>query len=226
MDHASEPARMRSSDQESQRDLAYHEIRRLLILQQIGEGERLREAAWAGRLGVNRTALREAFARLEAEGLIERGLRTGYALPILTDAAIQEIMEVRIMLEGGAIDRIIRRERNTRAHLRPLFETCDELERLVMEAYHAGVAEVDRRFHEGLIRACGNKRLFFLYNRAPLPIIHPVVVSGRPWAETVSRTLGEHRSILSNILAGDADEARQQLRAHLMDRHLLPAGTA
>src|SRR5690606_42004878 len=50
----------------SQRDQAYHRIRRLLILQHVAEGERLREAHGADRLGVNRTALREAFARLEA----------------------------------------------------------------------------------------------------------------------------------------------------------------
>ncbi|MBI4581015.1 MAG: GntR family transcriptional regulator, partial [Planctomycetes bacterium] len=47
----------------SQRDQAYSRLRRLLILQQTPEGKRLREAEWAEKLGVNRTALREAFAR-------------------------------------------------------------------------------------------------------------------------------------------------------------------
>src|SRR5437016_4744197 len=79
----------------SQRDQAYHRIRRLLILQQVAEGERLRESQWATQLRVNRTALREAFARLEAEGLIEKGLKTGYYLPILTGRCIEEIIEVR-----------------------------------------------------------------------------------------------------------------------------------
>src|SRR3970040_6845 len=91
-----------------QRDQAYFRFRRLLILQQVSQGERLREADWADRLGVNRTALREAFARLEAEGLIEKGPKTGYFAPKLTPEDILEIVEVRVMLEGGAIERICR----------------------------------------------------------------------------------------------------------------------
>jgi DNA-binding GntR family transcriptional regulator len=206
----------------SQRDQAYHRIRRLLILQQVAEGERLREAEWAERLDVNRTALREAFARLEAEGLIEKGPKTGYFLPVLTDEAIHEIIEVRIMLEGGAIDRLIRNRLNTPKHLRVMREACDQLERLVREEYHLGVAEADRRFHETLVHTAGNKRLSALYNRAPLPIIHPIVVSGQQWAETVKRTLEEHRSILAAIFEGDAECARRSLQAHLLDRHLIP----
>jgi DNA-binding GntR family transcriptional regulator len=202
----------------SQRDQAYLRIRRLLILQQIGEGERLREAQWATRLRVNRAALREAFARLDAEGLIEKGSKTGYFLPILTGGSIQEITEVRNILEGGAIDRIIRLGLNTPEHLRPMREACDQLERLVGEEYHREVAEVDRRFHEALIDAACNNRLSSLYARAPIPIVHPVVVTGKQWAERVRRTLQEHRAILDAMLAGDADAARDLLSRHLNDR--------
>ena len=211
-----------SGEPKSQRDQAYDRIRRLLILQQMPEGGRLREAEWADRLGVNRTALREAFARLEAEGLIEKGLKTGYFLPILTEEAIQEIIEVRIMLEGGAIERLVRLELNTPKHLKVMKDSCDQLERLVREDYNLGVAEADRRFHETLVDAARNKRLSALYARAPLPIIHPIVVSGAQWAETVRRTLEEHRLILATILSGDVDEAKQSLRIHLVDRHLIP----
>ena len=210
------------SDRTSLRDLAYHRLRRLLILQQVAEGQRLRESEWAQRLGVNRTALREAFARLEAEGLIEKGPKTGYFLPVLTEASIQEIMEVRVMLEGGAIERIIRLGLNTPRQLRTLRDSCDQLERLVREEYHLGVAEADRRYHEALVNAAANKRLAALYARAPLPLIHPIVVSGRQWMETVRGTLEEHRAIVGLILAGDADEARRQLQAHLFHRHLIP----
>ncbi len=209
-------------DNSSQRDQAYARLRRLLILQQVPEGERLREAEWALRLGVNRTALREAFARLEAEGLIEKGLKTGYFLPVLTEDDVLEVIEIRIMLEGGAIERLCRLGLNTPRHLKPMYETCDQLERLVREDYHLGVAEADRRFHESLVQAAGNSRLSCLYNRAPLPIIHPAVVSGREWADTVRRTLEEHRAILAAVSEGDFVIAQQQLRVHLTERYLMP----
>ncbi len=206
----------------SQRDQAYHRLRRLLILQQTPEGKRLREAEWAERLGVNRTALREAFARLEAEGLIEKGPITGYFVPALSRDDICEIIEVRIMLEGGAIDRICRLGLNTARHLKLMRQSCEQLERLVQEDYYLGVAEADRRFHEALIQAAGNKRLCMLYQRAPLPIIPPEIVSGAEWISTVRSTLEDHRGILDALTEGKKDVAHEVLRTHLKERFLIP----
>lgn len=206
----------------SQRDQAYHRLRRLLILQQTPEGKRLREAEWAEKLGVNRTALREAFARLEAEGLIEKGPITGYFVPELSREDILEVCEVRVMLEGGAIERICRLGLNTPRGLKPMRQSCDQLERLLEEAYYLGVAEADRRYHEALIHAAGNKRLTMLYERAPLPMIPPEIVSGAEWIAVVRRTLEEHRAILDALLAGNKAGAQECLRTHLSERSLIP----
>src|ERR671912_2070626 len=90
----------------SQREQAYRSLRRILVLQQVEPGTRLREPEWAERLGVHRSALREAFARLEAEGLIERGSQTGYFVPQLTPADLLEITKLRLAFECVAIDEI------------------------------------------------------------------------------------------------------------------------
>ena len=74
----------RYSNNGSQREQAYHQLRELLILQQLTKGARLSESEWTDRLNVNRSALREAFVRLEAEGLIEAGPKSGYVVPALT----------------------------------------------------------------------------------------------------------------------------------------------
>lgn len=206
----------------SLRDQAYHRLRRLLILQQVREGERLRESHWATKLSVNRTALREAFARLEAEGFVTKGPKTGYFVPALTTEDMREILDVRIILEGGAIERIISDEHNTPSHLKGMRTACDQLERLVKEEYMLGVAEADRRYHEALIDAAGNKRLMTLYQRAPLPILHPEVISGHSWEVRVQKTLNEHRSILDAILKGSVEEAKTQLRTHLHERATIP----
>lgn len=209
-------------EQLSQREQAYQRLRRLLILQQIPEGKRLRETAWSSRLGVNRAALREAFAQLEAEGFIERGPKTGYFVPYIRTEDLLEVVEVRMMLEGGAIERIIQKGLNTRAHLRPMVEACDQLERLVKEDYLLGVAEADRRYHEALIEAARNRRLAILYQRAPLPIIHPVLISTSQWTARVEQTLEEHRAMIGAILEGDVSRAMDVLRTHLNERAFIP----
>jgi len=216
---------MATTEQLSQRDQAYRHLRRLLILQQIPEGQRLREALWAQRLGVSRGALREAFARLEAEGFIQPGPKTGYVVPRLEAEDIEEIIEVRTILEGGAIERIVRSGLNTREHLALMAASCDQLERLADEDYPLGAVEADRRFHEALVEAAGNRRLDRLYRRAPLPMIHPVFLTGKPWRERVKRTLEEHRELIETILAGRADQARQLLRTHLNKRAFIPLHT-
>ncbi|MBP7933910.1 MAG: GntR family transcriptional regulator [Phycisphaerae bacterium] len=204
------------------RERAYQRLRRLLVLEQLPAGERLRETEWAERLEVNRAALREAFARLEAEGFLKKGAKTGYFVPDLRAEDILEIIEVRIMLEGGAIERVVRLGKNNTQELRLMSEACDQLERLVREEYLLGVAEADRRFHEALVNAAGNRRLAMLYERAPLPIIHPLIITGEQWKTRVRQTLDEHRAVLEAILDGNVALGQQLLRTHLDQRAFVP----
>lgn len=199
----------------SKREVAYERLRRILILQQVPEGVRLRESEWTRRLNVNRSALREAFARLEAEGLIVAGEKTGYFVPILVMEDIVEVVVVRIALEGAAIELICEAGLNTPEHLKPLQDACDLMERLINEDYHLSVAETDRRFHAAIIEASRNRRLAIAYQHAPLPIVHPDIVDGRQWASRVRQTHEEHSAILAAMLAGQVTEAKALLRAHL-----------
>jgi DNA-binding GntR family transcriptional regulator len=205
-----------------QRDFAYRALRRLLILQQIDQGSRLREPEWADRLKVNRTALREAFARLEAEGLIEKGPTTGYFVPTLTDQDFREILQIRTLLECAAIDNICASRKRRQAVTDRLKDACNEMEGLFQKDYMLGMIEADRRFHETLIELAGNKRLSLIYHRAPLPMIHSRVVEADQWEQESRRTLEEHRSILQEIESGNAAEAQAILRVHLSERYPVP----
>jgi DNA-binding GntR family transcriptional regulator len=217
-DHSRPLSLLRSfSDDTSKREQAYHQLRRLLVLQQIPEGSRLREAEWTSRFGVNRSALREALARLEAEGLVVMGPKTGYFVPRLGPADIREILTVRVMLEAGAIELICQTGLNTTRHLKPMRQACDQLERLVQDEYLLGAVEADWRFHESLILASENRRLSIAYRHSPMLIIHPEVLAGKQWEQTMQRTVAEHRNILESILAGDIQGAKNTLRRHITE---------
>jgi DNA-binding GntR family transcriptional regulator len=207
------------SDDTSKREQAYHQLRRLLILQQIPEGSRIREAEWSSRFDVNRSALREALARLEAEGLVEIGPKTGYFVPRLTVRDIQEIMTIRVMLEGGAIELICAAGLNTPRHLKPMRQACEQLARLVQDEYLLGAVEADWRFHESLILASENHRLTIAYRHSPMLIIHPEVLGGKEWEATMRRTVDEHHALLATILAGEVKKAKDMLRRHIDGPH-------
>lgn len=208
----------------TQRDRAYSGLRRLLIVQQITEGERLREPEWAQRLGVNRMALREAFARLEAEGLIVKGPRTGYFVPVLSAKEIREILDVRTLLECAAIERICQDGPANTDQLKTLDDACDQFQSLIDHDYLLGITEADRRFHELLIDMVDNNRLRMVYHRAPLPMIHTHLAESDIWREHSKRTLGEHRKIVDALRKGDADLAKQLIQSHL-HKYPLPART-
>lgn len=211
--------KLASNKSASQREQAYNAIRRLLVLQQIEPGQRLREPKWAERLQVHRSALREAFARLEAEGLIDRGARTGYFVPEMTEADLAEVTKLRLTFECLAIDEICARPK---PNLAPMTRATEEFARFMEGGYSLGVLEADRRFHEALIDAAQMRRLSALYHRAPLPLIHGDTENAQRWREACIRTMGEHRQILAALTARDAEEAKRVLRLHLTHRPMLP----
>lgn len=195
-----------------QRDRAYEALREALILQQVQAGTRLSEPAWAKRLGVGRVAVREAFARLEAEGLIVRAPTVGYVVPQLDAKDIEEIIDVRLALEAAAIERVCARGRPDRASLAPLEEAVEQQAAFVEQGYRLGASEADRRFHHRLVALSGNRRLVELYCRAPLPLIHRLTMPPGPPSR---RPVEEHRRIIEALAAGDAHRARRLLEAHL-----------
>jgi DNA-binding GntR family transcriptional regulator len=195
----------------------------MLILQQLPAGQRLREPEWAKQLGVHRTALREAFARLHAEGMLDRGPRTGYFVPDLTLEDLNEIMRIRLALECLAIEEITTIEpARLEAFFDRLRRVCDQMERFIADQYPLGVIEADRRFHETLIDAADMKRLTLLYQRAPLPMVHREITGDADWRAKCGVTLEEHRRILAALGRHDGVEAQSILRTHLSRRALMP----
>ena len=184
--------------------------------------ERLREPIWSTRLGVNRTALREAFARLEAEGWLAKGERTGYCVPNLSKEDISEILIVRTSLECCAIEQLCKKGLNTPKKLQPIKDACDQLADMIKNNYLLGASEADRRFHDYLIASTGNERLKAVYYRAPLPLIHDEIADSQYWEEECQITLDEHRQIYQAILDNQPAEAIKILRHHLSERYLLP----
>ena len=86
-------------------DQVYATLRDYLGSHVIRPGQRLQEAALALQLGVSRTPIREALARLESEGLIAAEGRS-FVVPILTEADVDEIYELRGMLEPAALAQV------------------------------------------------------------------------------------------------------------------------
>ncbi len=137
--------------------------------------ERLIESELVERFRTNRAAVREALARLELDGLVQRTLNRGAAVRDLMPAEVEKIYDVRIELETSAIDRI------------PLPVGAAAIDHLtaIQRAHTNAVDDLEPRkifqanneFHREMYRLCGNEHLVELIdimaNRVLLVRFHP-----------------------------------------------------
>lgn len=135
-------------------------IRELIVSGTMRPGERMSELALVERLGLSRTPVRAALARLELEGLLEALPSGGYAVRGFTDADITDAVDLRGVLEGtaaryaaerGVPPRILREARQI---LRRLDDAVDSYinERTDFEDY----ITLNEQFHELLATMSGS----------------------------------------------------------------------
>jgi DNA-binding GntR family transcriptional regulator len=80
-------------------DATTEQLRRAIISGELRDGSRMRQDALAAELGVSRIPVREALARLEAEGLARSSPHKGYVVTALSRDEISELFELRTLLE-------------------------------------------------------------------------------------------------------------------------------
>ncbi len=135
----------------------YDALRRQLRMGALRAGETLQEAPIAEAFGVSRTPVREAFARLVSEGLLAAEPR-GFAVPCLGPGDVDDIYEVRCLVEPAALRRVAAVTSDERVR-----EPIESALRAVQEACRAGDAdgcrEATMRFREAWVALVPNRRL-------------------------------------------------------------------
>ena len=193
-------------------DLAYESLRDDILNWRIAPGTALSETELALRLGVSRTPLRAALARLALGGLVDtsRG-RTG-VVPDVSVESIAQQFEVREALELQAA-RLAARRRDPAvfAELADRFDHAAEtLESGGTEAYYAVVA----RFDEAMDDAVANPAM-----RQALESVRVHLVRARRLAqdnpERLVQAAAEHRLICEAVRDGDAELAASATAVHL-----------
>ena len=210
---------MNEPSRTTQSSTAYRHLRRLLLYGQTPAGKRLTEAPWAEQLGITRGALREAMSMLAHEGLLTRGKKGGFFVPILTQRDIDSILEVRLAFEIAALHMMTRRGGCPQNGLQAMRRACDTMEQLMKDGYTMGFVEADYRFHLLLVEAGGNERLLQVYNQAPLPLVGWQNSSLENARQDEEQTVREHRALCDFIEAKKIDGAVALLEDHLMSKH-------
>lgn len=194
-------------------DSVYLWIKNAIINGDLKTGERLIQEELTKKLGVSRTPVRDAFKRLESEGLVVSRPHYGSTVFQPSREMLRELYELRVLLEQYCVGRVC--ETATDKELQSIKEINQKMAEISPSAKE--YMQLDYQFHkrycevsgctsltmeilEGLWNKCSSfKSLYFsLDNRS---------------AETISL----HGTIADCLLKRDADGAKEAVAKHLTD---------
>ena len=186
-------------------------IREAILKGEFKPGERLKQSDLAEAMGVSRMPIREAFRKLESEGLIKLEPHKGAIVKSIHIGDIEEIYALRAELEKMAVyqsvDLLTDEDFQQLSFLVDEMENSEELDDFI--GYN-----ID--FHRLLIKRCKWERLntFISTLWNGLPQQTPHILRGQKETSNV-----EHRNILNAILSKDKETA-----ARLVSEHILRTG--
>jgi phosphonate utilization transcriptional regulator len=190
------------------------EIERAILQGEYEPGSKLIEATLAGKMGVSRGPVREAFRMLEEAGLVRNEKNRGVFVRDIPIGEAVEIFDLR-----AAMDELVGRKLATSitpAQLKEVKALVDGMEKAVKandaRTYHM----LNLKFHDRLVEIAGNSKLTGFYRKLikELSLFRRLNLADG-WLLPISA--GEHRQIIKAIASGDPEAAGKAMFDHVMD---------
>lgn len=172
-------------------------------------GASVTEAAVSVRYGVARPTAKLAIERLVADGLLSRTANRAARVPVITPDDVRDLYDARAIVEVAAVQRLAVEGSipadALRAH-RALLAVDQE----------AGVfARLDADFHRALVAGQPSPRLRRLHEQLMGEVELCIAQVQARRLLTAAEIAGQHQRILDAVVAGDAEAAATETRAHI-----------
>jgi DNA-binding GntR family transcriptional regulator len=194
------------------RDQAYTTLREAIVSAELAPGRRLSENELAARLGVSRTPVREALARLRDERLVAIVPQLGSFVTLIDAEAVADAQFVRESLECNAIR--ITAQRAVRADIADLEMNLAAQEHAVADERTDAFDRLDDALHRALCDLSGREVAWRLSVRARGQLDRVRRLS-LPEPGYRGEMLAEHKLVVAAVAANDPDAAERALRHHL-----------
>lgn len=193
------------------REIAYETLKHAIITGEIPAGSRIVETVYAQKLHISRTPLREAFRKLELDGLVSCEIRRGVVVRAFTIEDIEEIFTIRnalMMLITPSIMANIKQD--VIASLQNLLARMDISQK---EEDAAALAVLNRQFHKTIEHVSDKKRILRVIDSQEEYIMRFSTVA---IASIVRRSSAhqEHYQMLSYLIARDQAQFDRLMQHH------------
>ena len=187
-------------------------LREEIVNGDLEMGEALSEVRIAKQLGVSRTPVREAFARLELEGLVKTEPQRGTYVFKLDREALIDICDVRVSLETAAFRKAM--ERDPAGLARSLTLIVQEMTKARESGDDRRYLQLDTEFHQKLFDHANNPFLNDAYQTIAAKMaalrnrlgIHP---------DHMEKSYREHQEMADLISKGNVDKVIEIMISHI-----------
>lgn len=194
------------------RDIAYEQLKHAIISGDIPAGSRIVETAYADKLHISRTPLREALRKLERDGLVEYVLHRGVVVRAFTIHDIDEIFTIRNAMMMLILPSIV--ENVTPDAIERLKSILAEMD-IAQEKMDAdALAHLNRSFHSSIEHLSDKRRILSVIDSQEEYIIRFSAVT---IASIVRRSTAhqEHHQMVELLEKKDLESLKELMHRHL-----------
>ena len=196
---------------------AHDGIRERIVVGAIRPGQMLSENELAGELGMSRTPIRQALARLQDEGWLTIYPKRGALVREITPAEARALADAAVLLESDGV---------RGAGARELLALGPRLAGLVSRHEAAlaagdvdGFVRLTLLFHRGFVEVGGNPVLLDMYDRLRHRQAMMLLRDRGEIQARAAAIVAEHRALVGLAASGDANRFRRALAAHVTETH-------
>jgi DNA-binding GntR family transcriptional regulator len=189
----------------------YLALREMILRNELTPGEKLVQMDLSARLGVSRTPLLSALAKLEKELLVEFIPRRGAFVRKCSIEDLKHCYDIRIRLETLAAREAAAATATHPEAVQILQDQLVSYRSVVGIGDLNRIKEADHAFHMKIVDLSRN--VFLLNMIASFSIV--LMSNQRGLFKPASKSLAEHEAITAAIAAGDAAQAEQLMLDHL-----------
>lgn len=203
---------------DSKSDRVYAQLKSEIMSGEIAPGASLSAIATGERLQASRTPIRQAFVRLEAEGLVTLVDRQGARVAPISIAGVRDLFELRTLLEStaaGMVAETVRVDPTIAAPFRTILEELEQMQSQPPSPERWGrFYEIADEFDRAVVTHTRNTHL-----SRSIAELRPHSARLRSIAHStpdrLESSLIEHQHMCQAIIAGDTAAARETSATHL-----------
>jgi DNA-binding GntR family transcriptional regulator len=177
----------------------------------LKSGQRVTETEVADWLGVSRTPVREAFAKLERQTFLKKATSRSYVVSNWTKEDFLELAQLRSALEALVIEIII--PKITEQDFEYLEAIISQMESAIQREDYERLMDLDIQFHSNLWNISDHSRLLQVLDDLKTQIIFFMTMT-RPGDETDYPST--HRALIKEIKEENVEQAKHEIMTHIL----------